>query len=157
MTCGPSIVRSLARRQAERVFRPKCKRMPQNAGPGWREPELEYDLTLSPDLHTHNRHTQWFYFRVEKTTKGVIARFNLGNFEKTVRCRYHSARVYPGRRLRLFLCCLSVCPSALALAVSVSLSLSLCVSLCLCPPAVSARACPVRPIWRLRCPALSVL
>ncbi|XP_021119817.1 cytosolic carboxypeptidase 2 isoform X4 [Heterocephalus glaber] len=41
----------------------------------------EYELTLRPDLYT-DRHTQWFYFRVQNTRKDVRYRFTIVNLRK---------------------------------------------------------------------------
>ncbi|XP_006896824.1 PREDICTED: cytosolic carboxypeptidase 2 [Elephantulus edwardii] len=41
----------------------------------------EYELTLRPDLYT-NKHTQWFYFRVQNTRKDVTYRFTIVNLLK---------------------------------------------------------------------------
>jgi len=43
--------------------------------------EFEYDLVLRPDYRTEG-HTQWFYFRVGNTRKGVKYRFTLINYAK---------------------------------------------------------------------------
>ncbi|XP_023566627.1 cytosolic carboxypeptidase 2 isoform X2 [Octodon degus] len=40
-----------------------------------------YELTLRPDLYT-DRHTQWFYFRVQNTRRGVPYRFTIVNLSK---------------------------------------------------------------------------
>ncbi|XP_038621151.1 cytosolic carboxypeptidase 2 [Tachyglossus aculeatus] len=42
---------------------------------------FEYELTLQPDLYT-GRHTQWFYFRVQNTRRGVAYRFTIVNLTK---------------------------------------------------------------------------
>lgn len=42
----------------------------------------EYNLTLQTDLYT-TRHTQWFFFRVGNTRKGVTYTFNLVNLMKS--------------------------------------------------------------------------
>nr|XP_045017454.1 cytosolic carboxypeptidase 2 isoform X1 [Jaculus jaculus] len=41
----------------------------------------EYELTLRTDLYT-NKHTQWFYFRVQNTRKNVTYRFTITNLLK---------------------------------------------------------------------------
>nr|XP_030720271.1 cytosolic carboxypeptidase 2 isoform X3 [Globicephala melas] len=41
----------------------------------------EYELTLRTDLYT-NKHTQWFYFRVQNTRKNVTYRFTIVNLLK---------------------------------------------------------------------------
>ncbi|XP_077819001.1 cytosolic carboxypeptidase 2 isoform X8 [Macaca mulatta] len=41
----------------------------------------EYELTLRTDLYT-NRHTQWFYFRVQNTRKDATYRFTIVNLLK---------------------------------------------------------------------------
>ncbi|KAM6160872.1 cytosolic carboxypeptidase 2 [Erethizon dorsatum] len=41
----------------------------------------EYELTLRPDLYT-DRHTQWFYFRVQNTRRDVPYRFTIVNLLK---------------------------------------------------------------------------
>ncbi|XP_073515078.1 cytosolic carboxypeptidase 2 isoform X2 [Phyllobates terribilis] len=41
----------------------------------------EYELTLRTDLYT-NKHTQWFYFQVKKTRRGVPYRFTIANLMK---------------------------------------------------------------------------
>uniref|UniRef100_A0A8C3WIS4 Cytosolic carboxypeptidase 2 n=1 Tax=Catagonus wagneri TaxID=51154 RepID=A0A8C3WIS4_9CETA len=41
----------------------------------------EYELTLRTDLYT-NKHTQWFYFRVQNTRKGATYRFTIVNLLK---------------------------------------------------------------------------
>ncbi|XP_059959914.1 cytosolic carboxypeptidase 2 [Mesoplodon densirostris] len=41
----------------------------------------EYELTLRTDLYT-NKHTQWFYFRVQNTRKDVTYRFTIINLLK---------------------------------------------------------------------------
>ncbi|OWK17850.1 hypothetical protein Celaphus_00009389 [Cervus elaphus hippelaphus] len=41
----------------------------------------EYELTLRTDLYT-NKHTQWFYFRVQNTRKDVTYRFTIVNLLK---------------------------------------------------------------------------
>ncbi|XP_006865167.1 PREDICTED: cytosolic carboxypeptidase 2 [Chrysochloris asiatica] len=41
----------------------------------------EYELTLQTDLYT-NKHTQWFYFRVQNTRKDVTYRFTIVNLLK---------------------------------------------------------------------------
>ncbi len=43
--------------------------------------DREYDLVLQNDINT-NGHTQWFFFRVSNTRKGVPVRFNLINLNK---------------------------------------------------------------------------
>ncbi|XP_069077704.1 cytosolic carboxypeptidase 2 isoform X1 [Pleurodeles waltl] len=42
----------------------------------------EYELTLRTDLYT-SKHTQWFYFQVKKTRKGVLYRFTITNLMKS--------------------------------------------------------------------------
>ena len=42
----------------------------------------EYDLILGNDINT-NGHTQWFFFRVGNTRKGMQVKFNLINLAKT--------------------------------------------------------------------------
>ncbi|KAE8606642.1 hypothetical protein XENTR_v10010809 [Xenopus tropicalis] len=42
----------------------------------------EYELTLRTDLYT-SKHTQWFYFQVKNTRKGVPYRFTITNLMKT--------------------------------------------------------------------------
>ncbi|XP_067406857.1 cytosolic carboxypeptidase 2 [Emydura macquarii macquarii] len=42
---------------------------------------FEYELTLRTDLYT-SKHTQWFYFRVQNTRKGVTYRFTIVNLMK---------------------------------------------------------------------------
>ena len=41
----------------------------------------EYDLILSPDVNTRG-HTQWFYFSVSNTRRGVPVKFNVVNLVK---------------------------------------------------------------------------
>ncbi|XP_075183117.1 cytosolic carboxypeptidase 2 [Anomaloglossus baeobatrachus] len=41
----------------------------------------EYELTLRTDLYT-SKHTQWFYFRVQNTRRGVWYRFTITNLMK---------------------------------------------------------------------------
>ncbi|XP_039393693.1 cytosolic carboxypeptidase 2 isoform X9 [Mauremys reevesii] len=41
----------------------------------------EYELTLRVDLYT-SKHTQWFYFRVRNTRKGITYRFSIVNLMK---------------------------------------------------------------------------
>ncbi|XP_045147052.1 cytosolic carboxypeptidase 2 [Echinops telfairi] len=41
----------------------------------------EYELTLRTDLYT-NKHTQWFYFRVQNTRKDITYRFTIVNLLK---------------------------------------------------------------------------
>ncbi|XP_050812674.1 cytosolic carboxypeptidase 2 isoform X4 [Gopherus flavomarginatus] len=41
----------------------------------------EYELTLRMDLYT-SKHTQWFYFRVRNTRKGITYRFSIVNLMK---------------------------------------------------------------------------
>ncbi|XP_074854693.1 cytosolic carboxypeptidase 2 [Carettochelys insculpta] len=41
----------------------------------------EYELTLRPDLYT-SKHTQWFYFQVRNTRKGIAYRFSIVNLTK---------------------------------------------------------------------------
>ncbi|XP_069484883.1 cytosolic carboxypeptidase 3 [Ambystoma mexicanum] len=43
--------------------------------------EYDYQLTLRTDLYT-DRHTQWFYFRVQNMQAGVPYRFTIVNFTK---------------------------------------------------------------------------
>jgi cytosolic carboxypeptidase protein 2/3 len=40
-----------------------------------------YNLLLQNDINTKG-HTQWFYFRVKNTTKGLSAKFNILNLRK---------------------------------------------------------------------------
>ncbi|KAM8939176.1 cytosolic carboxypeptidase 2 [Pelodytes ibericus] len=42
----------------------------------------EYELTLRTDLYT-NKHTQWYYFQVKNTRKGVPYRFTITNLMKS--------------------------------------------------------------------------
>ena len=41
----------------------------------------EYNLLLQNDINT-NGHTQWFYFRVGNTKKGLTVKFNMLNYSK---------------------------------------------------------------------------
>ncbi|XP_029437935.1 cytosolic carboxypeptidase 2 [Rhinatrema bivittatum] len=41
----------------------------------------EYELTLRTDLYT-TKHTQWFYFQVRNTKKGILYRFSITNLMK---------------------------------------------------------------------------
>nr|CAB3263164.1 uncharacterized protein LOC104265751 [Phallusia mammillata] len=43
--------------------------------------EFEYELVLRTDMYT-NRHTQWYYFRVQKAKKGRTYKFNIINLLK---------------------------------------------------------------------------
>ncbi|XP_029453105.1 cytosolic carboxypeptidase 3 isoform X2 [Rhinatrema bivittatum] len=43
--------------------------------------EYEYELTLRTDLYT-DKHTQWYYFRVQNTRVGIPYRFTIVNFHK---------------------------------------------------------------------------
>ena len=43
--------------------------------------EYDYELWLRYDLYT-NKHTQWFYFRVNNTKKDTPYRFTIVNFLK---------------------------------------------------------------------------
>ena len=43
--------------------------------------EEEYDLILSNDINT-NGHTQWYFFRISNTRKGMKIRFNIINLAK---------------------------------------------------------------------------
>ena len=43
--------------------------------------QFEYELVLKTDLYT-NRHTQWYYFRVQNTVPGVTYRFRIVNMLK---------------------------------------------------------------------------
>ena len=43
--------------------------------------DTEYDLILSNDINT-NGHTQWYFFRVSNTKKGMKIRFNIINLAK---------------------------------------------------------------------------
>ena len=43
--------------------------------------ENEYDLIVKPDINTRG-HTQWFYFSVSNTRKGIPVKFNLINMYK---------------------------------------------------------------------------
>jgi hypothetical protein len=47
-----------------------------------KESDTEYDLILQNDINT-NGHTQWFFFRIGNTTKGMKVRFNIINLAKT--------------------------------------------------------------------------
>ncbi|XP_043915139.1 cytosolic carboxypeptidase 2-like [Protopterus annectens] len=42
----------------------------------------DYELTLRTDLYT-NKHTQWYYFRVQNMKAGVLYRFTIVNFMKS--------------------------------------------------------------------------
>ena len=41
----------------------------------------EYDLVLQNDINT-NGHTQWYFFRVANTFKGLTVKFNILNLAK---------------------------------------------------------------------------
>lgn len=43
--------------------------------------EYEYDLILQNDINT-NGHTQWFFFRVNNTRRGMRIKFNIINLAK---------------------------------------------------------------------------
>ena len=43
--------------------------------------ENEYDLILQNDINT-NGHTQWYFFKVGNTQKGMKVRFNILNLAK---------------------------------------------------------------------------
>ena len=43
--------------------------------------ENEYDLILQNDINT-NGHTQWYFFKVENTRKGMKVKFNILNLAK---------------------------------------------------------------------------
>ena len=43
--------------------------------------EQEYDLLMQNDTNTLG-HTQWFYFSVKNTRKGVPVKFNIMNYNK---------------------------------------------------------------------------
>ncbi|XP_021377482.1 uncharacterized protein LOC110465752 isoform X12 [Mizuhopecten yessoensis] len=43
--------------------------------------QFEYELVLKTDLHT-NRHTQWYYFRVQNTVPGIVYKFRIVNLLK---------------------------------------------------------------------------
>jgi len=43
--------------------------------------DAEYNLVLSNDINTKG-HTQWFFYRVSNTTKGMTVKFNLLNHTK---------------------------------------------------------------------------
>ncbi|XP_071854550.1 uncharacterized protein [Apostichopus japonicus] len=53
--------------------------------------QFEYDLVLKTDLYT-NRHTQWFYFRVQKMLPGVTYKFNIVNLLKKDSLYNHGMR-----------------------------------------------------------------
>ncbi|KAJ8020790.1 Cytosolic carboxypeptidase 3 [Holothuria leucospilota] len=53
--------------------------------------QFEYDLVLKTDLYT-NRHTQWFYFRVQKMVPGVTYKFNIVNLLKKDSLYNHGMR-----------------------------------------------------------------
>ncbi|XP_033727310.1 cytosolic carboxypeptidase 3-like isoform X28 [Pecten maximus] len=43
--------------------------------------QFEYELVLKTDLHT-NRHTQWYYFRVQNAVPGIVYKFRIVNLLK---------------------------------------------------------------------------
>lgn len=43
--------------------------------------QCEYELVLKTDLYT-NRHTQWYYFRVQNAVPGVVYKFRIVNLLK---------------------------------------------------------------------------
>ena len=43
--------------------------------------QFDYELVLKTDLYT-NRHTQWYYFRVQNVVPGVTYRFRIVNLLK---------------------------------------------------------------------------
>ena len=47
-----------------------------------KESDTEYDLILQNDINT-NGHTQWFFYRIGNTTKGMKVRFNIINLAKS--------------------------------------------------------------------------
>ncbi|XP_072001235.1 cytosolic carboxypeptidase 3 isoform X2 [Engystomops pustulosus] len=53
--------------------------------------DYDYQLTLRTDLYTE-RHTQWFYFRVQNTRAGVRYRFTIVNFMKPTSLYNHGMR-----------------------------------------------------------------
>ncbi|XP_072175344.1 uncharacterized protein [Diadema setosum] len=53
--------------------------------------QFEYDLVLKTDLYT-SRHTQWFYFRVQKMIPGVTYKFNIINLLKKDSLYNHGMR-----------------------------------------------------------------
>ncbi|XP_077989987.1 uncharacterized protein LOC144444443 isoform X3 [Glandiceps talaboti] len=53
--------------------------------------QFEYELVLKTDLYT-NRHTQWYYFRVQRATRGVTYKFNIVNLLKRDSLYNHGMR-----------------------------------------------------------------
>ncbi|XP_070534073.1 uncharacterized protein [Ptychodera flava] len=53
--------------------------------------QFEYELVLKTDLYT-NRHTQWFYFRVQRVVPGVTYKFNIVNLLKRDSLYNHGMR-----------------------------------------------------------------
>nr|XP_054750871.1 cytosolic carboxypeptidase 2-like isoform X5 [Lytechinus pictus] len=53
--------------------------------------QFEYDLVLKTDLYT-SRHTQWYYFRVQKMRPGVTYKFNIINLLKKDSLYNHGMR-----------------------------------------------------------------
>ncbi|XP_072030712.1 uncharacterized protein [Amphiura filiformis] len=53
--------------------------------------QFEYDLVLRTDLYT-NRHTQWYYFRVQRMIPGVTYKFNIVNLLKKDSLYNHGMR-----------------------------------------------------------------
>ncbi|XP_022106219.1 uncharacterized protein LOC110987635 isoform X7 [Acanthaster planci] len=53
--------------------------------------QFEYDLILKTDLYTA-RHTQWFYFRVQKMIPGITFKFNIVNLLKKDSLYNHGMR-----------------------------------------------------------------
>ncbi|XP_077868214.1 uncharacterized protein LOC100369281, partial [Saccoglossus kowalevskii] len=53
--------------------------------------QFEYELVLKTDLYT-NRHTQWFYFRVQRMRPGVTYKFNIVNLLKRDSLYNHGMR-----------------------------------------------------------------
>ncbi|XP_075131409.1 cytosolic carboxypeptidase 3 [Leptodactylus fuscus] len=53
--------------------------------------DYDYELTLRTDLYTE-RHTQWYYFRVQNTRAGVPYRFTITNFMKPTSLYSHGMR-----------------------------------------------------------------
>lgn len=43
--------------------------------------DTEYNLLMQNDINT-NGHTQWFFYQVKNTTKGMTVQFNINNFTK---------------------------------------------------------------------------
>ncbi|XP_067840829.1 uncharacterized protein [Heptranchias perlo] len=52
-----------------------------NLHQAWRVGQYEYDLMLAVDMFT-NRHTQWYYFRIQNTMAGVTYKFKIVNLLK---------------------------------------------------------------------------